>query len=69
MSLISVILTCQDSIDFRLVFVCLIDLDQAAIEEFIEKENIPFSLMTVRSKILNELRNAEKLRNLLKEDL
>ena len=69
MRLISVILTCRNSIDFRLVFVCLIDLDRAAIEEFIEKENIPFSLMTVRSKILNELRNAEKLRNLLKEDL
>ena len=69
MRLISVILTCQNSIDFRLVLLCLIDLDRAAIEEFIEKENIPFSLMTVRSKILNELKNAENLRNLLKEDL
>ena len=69
MRLISVILTCQNSIGFRLVYVCLIDLDRATIEEFIEKENMPFSFMTVRSKILNELRNAEKLRNLLKEDL
>ena len=69
MRLISVIFTCQNSIDFRLVFVCLIYLDRAAIEEFIVKENIPFTLITVRSKILNELRNAEKLRNLLKEDL
>ena len=48
---------------------CLIDLARATIEEFIEKENIPFSFMTVRSKILSELRNAEKLKNLLKEDL
>ena len=69
MRLIRVIFTCQNSIDFRLVFLCLIDLDRAVIEEFIEKENIPLSLMTVRSKILNELKNAENLRNLLKEDL
>ena len=48
---------------------CLIDLARVTIEEFIGKEIIPFSFMTVRSKILNELRNAEKLRNLLKEDL
>ena len=54
MRLISVVLTCQNSIDFSLVLLCLIDLDQAAIEEFVEKENTPFSLMTVRSKILNE---------------
>ena len=69
MRLISVILTCQNNIDFGLVLLCLIDLDRAVIEEFIEKENTPFLLMTVRSKILNELRNAEKVRNLLKEDL
>ena len=48
---------------------CLIDLVQVTIEEFIGKENIPFLFMTVQSKILNELSNAEKLRNLLKEDL
>ena len=69
MRLISIILTCHNDIDFRLVFVCLINLDRVTIEEFIEKENIPLSFMTVWSKILNKLRNAEKLRNFLKEDL
>ena len=56
------ILTCQNGIDFRLVLVCLIDLDRVTMEELIIKENIPCSYMTVRSKIPNERRKAEKRR-------
>ena len=45
-----------------LALVCLIDLDRVTIDEFIEKENMPCSYMTVQSKNPNEGRNAEKRR-------
>ena len=54
------ILTCQNGIHFTLVLARLIDLDRVTIEEFIEKENITCLYMTVRSKIPNEGRKAEK---------
>ena len=57
------IFTCQNGITSGL-YLCLIDLDRETIEEFIEKENIRCSFMTVKSKILNELRSAEKRRTI-----